>query len=228
MIIMAKDDLKDLTPQERLKRLKELEQKKKKEIEEARKLIQESEKDITAEHKFKEKVPIPEVGLENLQGLSEEGRQLLMVLKDLKEKKKQEEPIKKIKAVLDSEDTLEETITRINPIPIQVQNTEYALHLSQRPMQDLYREMSGIYESSQERGYMTSEDQKKVAYISAGVQHKIEAIDDGSYMANKDLTSKLSATKELSAHMLGHNPDRMYNSGSTKETQRDRYTGRET
>jgi hypothetical protein len=222
---MAKDVLKDLSPQERLKRLKELEQEKKKEIEEARKLIKESEKDITAEHEFKEKVPIPEVGLENLQGLSEEGRQLLMVLKDLKAKKKQES-VKETKKVV-TEESLEETVRRIEPIPIHAQNTEYALHLSQRPMQDLQNQMKGIYEISQERGYMTPEDQKKVAYISAGVQHKMEAIDNGSYNASDDLTSRVKATKELSAHMLGGNPDQVYQSGKTEETQRDRYTGRE-
>ena len=221
---MVKNDLKGLSPQERLKRLKELEQKKKKEIQEARKLIKESEKDITDQHEFKEKVPIPEVGMQDLQGLSEEGRQLLMVLKDLKSKKKEEEPVKK---VIIEEESLEETIQRIDPIPIQVQNTEYAMHLSQRPMQDLQNQMAGIYETSQERGYMTSEDQKKVAYISAGVQHKMEAIEQGSYNASDDLTSRVKATKELSAHMLGRNPDQVYHSGSTEETQRDRYTGRE-
>ena len=221
---MAKDDLKDLSPQERLKVLKKLEQEKKKEIDEARKLIKESEKDITAEHEFKEKVPIPEVGLENLQGLSEEGRQLLMVLKDLKAKKKEEEPVI-VKSV--EGESLEETVRRIEPIPVQVQGTEYAIHLSQRPMQDLQNQMKGIYETSQERGYMTSEDQKKVAYLSAGVQHKMEAIDNGSYNASDDLTSRVKATKELSAHMLSKNPDQVYHSGKTEETQRDRYTGRE-
>ncbi|NQV91048.1 hypothetical protein HQ489_01095 [Candidatus Woesearchaeota archaeon] len=222
---MAKNDFKNLSPQERLKKLKELEQEKKKEIAEARKLIKESEKDITAEHQFKEKVPIPEVGLENLQGLSEEGRQLLMVLKDLKEKKNPKS-VKETKKVV-SEESLEETIQRIDPIPIHVKNTEYALHLSQRPMQDLQNQMAGIYEISQERGYMTQEDQKKVAYISAGVHHKMEAIDNGLYTTSDDLTSKVKATKELSAHMLGGNPDHVYHATGTKETQRDRYTGRE-
>ncbi len=222
---MTKNDLKDLSPQERLKKLKELEKEKKKEIEEARKQIKESERDITDEHKFKEKVPIPEVGLENLQGLSEEGRQLLMVLKDLKEKKK-EETVEEVKEVI-QEESLEETVRRIEPIPVQVQGTEYALHLSQRPMQDLQNQMAGIYETSQERGYMTPEDQKKVAYISAGVQHKMEAIDNGSYNSSDDLISIVKSTRELSAHMLGRNPDQVYNSGKTEETQRDRYTGRE-
>ena len=52
------DDLKNVPPEERIKKLKELEEKKKKEIEEAQKAIRESEQEITEKRKWEDKVPI--------------------------------------------------------------------------------------------------------------------------------------------------------------------------
>lgn len=83
---MPNDDVKNLPPEERIKKLKELEQKRKKEIEEAQKIIKESEKELTERRKWKDKVPIPEVAKEDLEGLSETAREILKVQKGVKEK----------------------------------------------------------------------------------------------------------------------------------------------
>ena len=53
------DDLKDLSPEDRIKKLKELEQKNKEEIEKAQALIRESEDEIELTEKLKQ-VEIPE------------------------------------------------------------------------------------------------------------------------------------------------------------------------
>lgn len=84
---MAKNDLEKLHPAERLKQLKELERKKKEEIEEAQKQIRESEQELTEERKWKDKVPIPEVAKEELEGLSEEGKAVLKAHRGLREKR---------------------------------------------------------------------------------------------------------------------------------------------
>lgn len=57
---MDLDDIKKLPPEERLKKLKELEQSRKKEIEEARKLAAESEHEIALEE-IKRDIPIPQM-----------------------------------------------------------------------------------------------------------------------------------------------------------------------
>lgn len=100
---MAKPDLEKLHPAERLKQLKELEQKKKQEIEEAQKLIRESEQELTEERKWKDKVPIPEVAKEELEGLSEEGKAVLKAHRGLREKKQKEQ-----KEGIGEEETTEE------------------------------------------------------------------------------------------------------------------------
>lgn len=85
------DDLKNLPPEERIKRLKELEVKKKKEIEEQQKVIEKEKKEIedatreiknaegelNVRQKVKEKVPIVEVASESGEGLSEEAKIIL-------------------------------------------------------------------------------------------------------------------------------------------------------
>src|SRR3989339_1420759 len=57
----ALSELKNLPPEERVKKLKEIEERNKKEIEKAHKLIQESMEEIEGEKQQKEQIPIPQV-----------------------------------------------------------------------------------------------------------------------------------------------------------------------
>src|SRR3989338_11521327 len=83
---MAEDDIKKLPPEERIKKLKELEKQRKKEIEEAQKKIKESEDELRERRKWKEKVPIPEFAQEGFGGLSEEAKDILKQHRGVKEK----------------------------------------------------------------------------------------------------------------------------------------------
>jgi hypothetical protein len=59
------EELKNLSPEERIKKLKEIEESKKKEIEEAETLISESMREIGAE-KEKKDIPIPQMRADNI------------------------------------------------------------------------------------------------------------------------------------------------------------------
>lgn len=87
-----KEDLRSLPPEERIRKLKELEKKRKKEIAEAQENIRESEEEIKDRLKWLDKVPMPEFAQEDLEGLSEEARQVLKERKGIKEKKKRGPP----------------------------------------------------------------------------------------------------------------------------------------
>jgi len=148
------EDLKKLPPEERLKKLKELEQKKKQEIDEAQKLIKESETEITEQRKWKEKVPIPQVAVEDSQSMSVEEKQMIGAhhqksagkapLEEKKQKKttaffeEEEEKPKK------SAQELEQLLGNVPQLPPELLGSDYAKHLSRKPMQDLYQEMAGI------------------------------------------------------------------------------------
>ena len=71
------DELKKLSPEERIKRLKELEEERKKEIEEAEALIKETNREL-AEAEEKQKIPIPEARATDLSTLTtSEERQIV-------------------------------------------------------------------------------------------------------------------------------------------------------
>jgi len=55
------EELKKLNPRERINKLKEIEQEKKKEIAEAEELMRDSERELTDEEETRKKIPIPQV-----------------------------------------------------------------------------------------------------------------------------------------------------------------------
>ena len=82
---MAEEDVDNLPPEEKIKRLKELEKKKKKEIEEAQKMLRETEKELTEREEWKRKVPIPQVAAESMGEMSEAEKEIIRAHKGLKE-----------------------------------------------------------------------------------------------------------------------------------------------
>ena len=138
------DDLKNVPPEERIKKLKELEEKKKKEIEEAQKAIRESEQEITEKRKWEDKVPIPELGKEDLVGLSEEGKAVL------KERKGLEETVK--------EETFNVPMSSKSGGPLEVHAAEYIQALSQKPADELLQNAESLNRMQEDRGYLTHEE----------------------------------------------------------------------
>lgn len=219
---MAVSDLKKLTPEERIAKLKELEAQKKKEIELQKKEIEDAEKEIkNAEtelnetKKIKEKVPIPEAIKDDLEGLSEEGKEILKEQKGLKKSvaAKEEVEEKKSSKGKDKEASLEETIasekfTTEKFAEMQHLQAEYNTQLSQRPMKELYTEMVNIYKRVEEKGYVNPEEQRRAQYLSSAVEQKLEAVDEGVYTMSQELERSVSLVKQLSEGLRG-----MYKSG---------------
>lgn len=181
---MSKKELKNLSPEEKLKKLREIEKEKKKEIKEA----QEEIKKIEEEKQF----------LDLEKELEEE-----LAVKDIEAKDNDDK---------ESEDeSLEETIARENiEFPPEFLNTEYAQQMGQQPVQKLYDEMVSIYQNVHEQGYMTEEQQQRVMYIAAGAEVKFDAIEDGTYGLTQEKAKKTISTQKLGAHLLGHDARNSY------------------
>ncbi len=125
---MKNKDLKNLPPDECILQAKELLKKLEKEIEKGKKekrkaeelkklaqeveelqeIIHEAEEEIRGQRKWKEKVPIAETAKEELEGLSEEGREVVRALRGIQQRKpeEKEETLKSKK----KEANLEETV----------------------------------------------------------------------------------------------------------------------
>src|SRR3989338_2853142 len=228
---MAKDDLKNLPPEERIKKLKELEKQRKQEIEEAQKEIKSSEEEINEKHKQQEKVPIPEVGKEDLEGLSEEGKELLRAHKGIQKKEvdqsndsNSELSEKEKKKKSSKDDSLEKVVgnekNRMSQATLQ---GEYGGQqglmvgaggykpLSQLDMPGISQEIKSIYQAVEERGYMTGFEQKKVGYALSEVEKRLEDIETGHY---KGFTEETAQAASL-IQQIGSNLQGLYRSGKS-------------
>ncbi len=208
---MANENLKRLPPEERLRKLKELEKKKKQELAEAEKEIRDSQNEITEKKKWIEKIPIPEVAKEELGGLSDEGKQLLRTHKGTKEKVKEEDSETTPKPPLKRGSTLEETVLqeKVN-LPPEAGGMEYGAKtalrqsfggdykpLSQRPVTDLYQEISALQQGVESKGYISRADERKAEYLSGIVQERQDAATRGAYTFSEETARAASVTQQV-------------------------------
>jgi hypothetical protein len=212
---MAKDELKDLPPEERIKILKKLEKEKKKEIEEAEKAIKSSQEELTERRKWVDKVPIPQMSRDDFGGMSLDETKVQESHKGKKKavEKKDENNEKSLKDFLSGDGNesglgLEELAREHVELPPEVMNSQYALQLSQQPMQSLYHEITGIKEAVEDKGYISAEEEKRVNYLASAVEKKVEAGEDGKYSFTEDVAKAANLTRAISANLRG-----MYKSG---------------
>lgn len=223
---MANDELKNLPPEERLKRLKELEQQKKKEIEEAQKLIKESEGEITEKAKQKEKVPIPAVAAASMEELTEEEKEIVSTHKGIKKSKgsRIEEEVKDEKKIVEdkkTKDSLEEMAREKMEIPPEVLQSDYTRFLSQKPIQDLYSEVTKINRAVEDKGYVSREEERRIEYLSSAVEQKINDIDAGRYTFSESAARAASTIQQVGSKIMS-----IYRRNSEEEEgQRGMYKG---
>lgn len=104
------DELKKLSPSERVEKLREIEERNKKEIEEARKLMTESLREIEVEDELKRDIPIPQLTSVDVDSLfGQEEKDMFKTKRFVGGEKKEE--VREIK----DERTLEESIQREKP-----------------------------------------------------------------------------------------------------------------
>jgi len=195
---MASDELKNLPPEERIRKLKQLEEQKKKEIEDAQKQIRDSEKELTEKQKTKEKIPIPQVARESLKDLTNEEKEILRTHRGLKKEERGEVEEKIEKAEKKSSHGDLEFLAREKvDLPPELMQSEYTLKLSQRPMRDLYAEMTKITQAVEDKGYVNAEEQRRVQYLSSAVERKLEDIETGKYSFSADVAAAASLVQQM-------------------------------
>ncbi len=199
---MADDDIKKLNPEDRVKKLKEIADKKKKEIEEAQKEIREAEGEMSEKRKEKEKVPIPEVAKEEVDGLSETAQAILKEQRGIskksaaEEKKSDEEKSSKGQKNDSKELSLEDTVAQ-EKVSRFAANVDYSQQLSQKPMANLYQEMTTIYKAVEDKGYINPAEQQRVQYLTSAVEKKLEAVEAGNYSLNEEVARAALLTQQL-------------------------------
>ena len=219
------DDLKNLPPEERIKKLKKLEKEKKKEIEDTLKLLRDSEDELTDKKKWEEKVPIPEFAKESLDGLSEAEKEIIKEQKGIKGKSIEEESGPETDKPVAKDISLEETLAsaEIPPNAHNLQYTspenqqqaiftaEYIAQQSRLPLQQLQGEMETLYRRSEEKGYLSIEEQRRATAIYSALDEKIRAVEGGKYSTNEETANAASMIKNVTGRLL----DRAYQANSS-------------
>ncbi|MBD3249315.1 hypothetical protein GF336_04685 [Candidatus Woesearchaeota archaeon] len=193
---MAKDELeelKKLSPKERIAKLKEIQEKDKKEIEQAQELIKESEEQAEKEDE-KEKIPIPQVKSADIDSLfSAEEKQLFMEVRLEQKKQKTEETPEEKK---EKKESLEEVAAEAPKLPEEQQEKAHIQYLeqqSQKPADMLYNRTKEIYSEAKDKGYVSPKHMNELRDIEYATRKKMEDIEQGKYT---------DATKEAARDMV--------------------------
>jgi hypothetical protein len=193
-----KENLKNLPPEERIKRLKKLEEKKKKEIEEAKKEIKESQDELTERKKWQDKVPIPQVAIHDLKNLTDDEK---MIVEAHRGKTKKQENIEEVIEEEKKEQLLEELAQEKVDLPPELMQSDYTQQLSHKPMGDIYSEMTQINKAAEEKGYVSAEEERRVEYLSSAVERKIEDVESGKYSLTEEVAMAVSVTRQIGSKL---------------------------
>ena len=171
------EELRNLPPEQRLKKLKELEKKREADEKSAKILEEVSNQQIEDQQEWERKVPLPQLASDQDTALISEEEKLLQREHKLKL------PSLPVEEVAPSV-SLEETVAH-EEIPSRVQemaDVEYGrAQLAQQPVADLYAQARKLQDEVQHQGYMTSSQQEEFQTLSSAAYSKGEAMETGSY-----------------------------------------------
>ncbi|MEM3126561.1 MAG: hypothetical protein QW331_00630 [Candidatus Woesearchaeota archaeon] len=170
-------EFEKLTPEERLKRLKQLqealEEKKKKEIEEKEKqlkeLVEKTDKDLVRKRK---------------QIIKEQER----IQQLFKQQQKEIESLEEIAQSAPSKQ--EEEYVLPPPIQSMYNAAKY------KPVQDLYQELSSMVERVQNKGYISPEEFERTRTIGYALSNKQEKIKEGIYTPQDEAVAMIDASRK--------------------------------
>lgn len=98
---------------------------------------------------------------------------------------------------------LEDLAKGIQPLPAEVHDSQYVEQLSHKPMAEIYKEIKDIYKAAEDKGYLSTLEQKQVLYLNSAVERKIEDEEHGKYSFSEEAARAASVTQQLSSTLLG-------------------------
>lgn len=193
------EEIKKLGPREKLVKLKELEKKNKEEIELARKMMDESEREVEIEDELKS-IPIPEVKAVNIDELfSAEAKDIFKAKRFMQDKgpiaKEEEAEGKREEKRL--EETVREEAKQLAPEEAKVQ---YGLALEEanslaKTLVDSYDTIKSLTEKAKEGEYMSKSDQDRLESYREAAKSLYE--EKFSLAASQEREAQMAAEKML-------------------------------
>jgi hypothetical protein len=217
LLLVIMEELSQLPPEERIRKLKKRQEEMKKAIADAQKKIKESEEELEREQLLREHVPIPAVAAESVNELTTEEEKAMFRVKrfiserDEKEATEEERNENEGTAEREEEETLEGVVHSTTtggvppdkghygaPIGSSDAAGEYIRRLSQEPAENLYRSMAQIEEDiARQGGYVTAEQQRNIQYISSAMEQKMQDAEAGRYTLTEEVEQAFSAIQQM-------------------------------
>ncbi|MBI4152592.1 hypothetical protein HY495_02675 [Candidatus Woesearchaeota archaeon] len=150
-------------------------------------------------------LPLPEMAKDDLEGLSEEGKDILKAGKNLKQKMKEEQMEEKsTKSIRDQHSELEEQLRREHFSTLNAEKSpEYAVQLSQQPIDKIYHEMTSLYQTAGEKGYLSQEEQRRVQNLVSAVEKKVQDAEEHRYDLTEEAAAVAGITRQIGAKLRG-------------------------
>jgi len=181
------EELKKLSPEERIERLRKIAEKNKKEIEEAQKLIKKSQEELEEKRKQLEKIPIPQLKAISIEELfSEDEKQIFETKRFIRRRQRR---------------NLEHSV---NEQARREEQRQYQIKLSQEPLQKLYEIAQNIYREVRQTGELNEEQRQQITNINYALQRKEQDINNGKYKASsEEIQGLMSVTKSIMKYIRG-------------------------
>ncbi|MBS3142988.1 hypothetical protein J4464_06385 [Candidatus Woesearchaeota archaeon] len=178
------DEIKNLPPEERLLKIKEIQEKHKKEIEEAQKLMRMSEDEIADKKRELEHVPIPQVRAVDIDQLFSEGeRQVFATARfgdgDLSKKLKKEDKEKP----KEEKENLEESVA---DAPQRARDREERHYISHLTAGQLNKEVAYIRDQRDDHGYLTGEQEERLHMLYDEGRNRVDMLHENQYHGDRN------------------------------------------
>jgi len=161
------EDIKKLSPEERIRKLKEVTEKDKKEIESAQKLIKQSEAEIEEERRMREQIPIPQMKAVDISQLFTQEEKDMYRAKQMVGPERGEEAEEK-----PLEQAVEEEEVKLTEEQQKEQQNQYMQALEGKPMENIYAGVANVIQEAEEKGYFTQGQRNFVDAAKEAAQEK--------------------------------------------------------
>lgn len=188
-------EIKKLSPEERIKKLGEVKEKNKKEIDEAEKLIKDSVREINIKEEIRD-LPIPQIKAVDIESLfAPEEKEVFAAkrYKDLRVRPAEEETTE-----MPLEETVEQEKPEITREELEAQRQYQILELRREPTENVVQEIENIYQQVRETGGVTGE-QMTMAYATEIVaRERQEDIRRGTYgRIDEEISNQLNIARQI-------------------------------
>jgi len=197
------DEIKKLSPEARIKRLRKLEEEKRKEIEEAEKLMKESVGELEREERIKKELPIPQMKAVDVGELFTQEEKQIFATKRYEESKLRREEPEEEKPNAKEERTLEEQVWEEQPqlTAEQVeQHRQYGQALANEQPDKIYQAAVEAYNEFKETGKV---DQGKLYELDVARRTKDDFAGGEYKSASQQMQEQWGSAKSIIQYLRG-------------------------